>query len=122
MSKVFYDIKSAYSSHKSVEEIHELYRQVEDKDIRDENNGKRSLLHLAASFGDAGAIDILLEGGAKSAVTNDYGDNPLHALAELSECRYNKAPDEQLYHAAKSLYEAKVSVLRKDDSGQTVIM
>ncbi len=119
MSEIFYKLSSAYDSHKPEEEIHEIYRQAENKDECDQNKGQRPLLYCAASYGDAGAIDILLDAGAKAMVTNKYGENPLHALGELSECRWNKPSDEDIYRAAKRLYEAKVSILRKDDNGLT---
>ncbi len=119
MSKIFYELSQAYDAHKPAEEIHELYRNAEDKDECAQNNGKRSLLHMAASYGDADAIDILIDAGAKAAVTNSYGDNPLHALAELSECRWHRPSDDDIYRAAKRLYEAKASTLRKNDNGIT---
>lgn len=114
------DIRRAYEEKKSLDEIHQMYRDFEDKNTLDECKYDESLLHIAATHADFAAIDILLAAGAKAGVTHRYGNTLLHNLAEL-DCRFYKVPAGAVKESAFKLLDAKVSPLRKSDEDETCL-
>lgn len=114
------DIRQAYTE-KQLSEVHQMYRDFEDKSHLDENNYGESLLHIAATYADAGAIAILLEAGVSPNITTRYGDTALHVLAEQKMKTFYKVPAGATKEAALKLLEARVSPLRKNDEGQTCL-
>ena len=113
---VLYDIKKLYDKNAPKEDVHEVYRQFEDKNFTNESGD--SLLHLAAEYADFGAIELLLYEGAKANVVNKYDATPLHKIGDFDP-RYYKYTDSDIYKTTALLVDAKVSTLRKNESGLT---
>ena len=119
MEKV-YKIKRAYSQNLPHEEIQKLYEEFEDKDIEIESN-KSTLLHMAANYADHKTVEYLLGCGVRANITNEYGYTPLRSLCNLRDVTHEKweVTDDDVYKTTCLLLDAKVSVFKKDESGNT---
>ena len=118
-----YKIKHAYSNNLPHDEILKLYESFEDKDIEIESN-RNTLIHLAANYADHLTVKYLLDSGVKANITNDYGYTPLRSLCNLRDVMRDKwvVTDDDVYKTATLLLDARVSVLKKDESGNTCVI
>ena len=93
-----------------------------------ETNGKRyglqdrSLVSIAASFGDADSVEALVNGGAKVNIVNAQGQTPLHSVAANGGSVFGD-PDEatikRFTQTVEVLLAAKADPNTKNKDGQT---
>ena len=112
------DIKQAYQSKKPLTEIHPLYHQIEDKNATNDHEYGNSFIHLAATFADYEAIQLLLDAGASASVANRYDYTPLHLLAAPGNMYYIRT-DEAIEKTTRLLLDVRVSTLKKNEEELT---
>lgn len=106
------EIKNKYLNN-DTQDLPNLYNQATMEDIDDYSED--TLLHLAASYGDARAIQQLIEKGFDVNASNYQQERPLHTLL-------NHADDlskEALMDCLNQLLDHKASILRKNREGKT---
>lgn len=85
-------------------------------------NGDRSLVSAAATLGDAGTIQALVDGGARVNVVNQLGQTPLHSIAQVGGNafgRHDEKATKRFSDAVATLLAAKADPNAKNKEGQT---
>ena len=111
---MFNKIKQAYERGESADTIHELYLQITDIEETDDDGS--TYCHLAASFADHQALDILKQKGAIASSTGDNGDTALYTLASCRE-----ADVDDMYRSALTLLDMKASAIKKNKYGTNAV-
>lgn len=123
----FYPIEKLYGGYErlSEEELLKFYIEVfklyDDFDLKDDvDDYGNTVLHIAASHGDAVALKHLIlkseTVGARLFKTNNYGETPLHSTLKF---RYWEEKPEKLKETVKVLIGAGCNPHKKNESGET---
>lgn len=105
----------------SAEDIHAAYKDVDPADT-DRFDTDNTPLHLACAHADSIAVGILLSKDANPNTPNKFGFMPLHILAEARVKSRSAIAEGEIRKCAELLFEARASVLRKDEQGRTPIL
>ncbi|QQO07596.1 ankyrin repeat domain-containing protein [Breznakiella homolactica] len=119
----FNEIRFAYDGlrrgQKTYEEIHAMYKAMPDKTAAYHRGD--TLLHTAAAFADAEAVQYLLEQGADANKENEDGKTPLWMLASFREIGPHLAP-KSVYNSASALLGAGANAMKKDEDGNWIYL
>jgi uncharacterized protein len=97
---------------KLFKKINELpdFQKIKIKDVNAKGFYGNTPLHIAATWGDIGAIKVLIEAGADLNAKGEHGYTPLH-----------EAVEQNWYDAVKLLVEHGCSLTEKNDDRLTPV-
>ncbi|GBU08392.1 hypothetical protein AwDysgo_17230 [Bacteroidales bacterium] len=99
-------------------DVLKLYENLPDKDIT--NQEGKNLYHIAATYADCQAIDLLAKEGVKPCL-DDQGNSPMHDLVSgplANNCKNWEEKSEVIYNTVKKLIELKVKPKKKNEAGE----
>lgn len=105
----------------SVEEIYAAYKEVDTQNTN-EYDGDNTPLHVACLHADSIAVGILLAREANPNIQNRFAALPLHLLAVARIKSGTRLIEGEVRKCAEQLFDARASVMRKNEQGRTPIL